>query len=328
MKNSNKGLKWQENLNLDRVIMKNRNLTLSQNDPQVINARNAENALFKHYNLEVKEHFVVLPESNFRVRVLEIGEGEPLVIVPGNTGDAFVLASLIAELKGRKIFAINRPGGGLSEGMDHNSVNIREFAHQTLNFIVEALGLKNVDVVAHSMGAHWSTLFAMEHPDKVKKLVLLGNPGNIMGGKPPLAIRIIATPPFTKLAMHFMIPKRKEDALKTLTIMGHSKAFVATLPGELANAYFNFQHLPHYVISSTSLIQNMIPEIKAGELIKLQQPAALILGTKDSFLTQEKGQKIVAAMPNGQFHSILNSGHLPWLENPGLIGKMILDFLD
>ncbi len=62
------------------------------------------------------------------------------------------------------------PGGGLSEGMDHNSVNIREFAHQTLNFIVEALGLKNVDVVAHSMGAHWSTLFAMEHPDKVKKL--------------------------------------------------------------------------------------------------------------------------------------------------------------
>ncbi len=65
-----------------------------------------------------------------------------------------------------------------------------------------------------------------------------------------------------------MIPKKKENALKTLTIMGHSKEFVATLPVELANAYFNFQHLPHYIISATSLIQNMIPEIKAAELIK------------------------------------------------------------
>ncbi len=232
----------------------------------------------------------------------------------------------MAELKGRRIFAINRPGGGLSEGMDHTTVNIREFAHQSLNVILEELDLKNVDVVAHSMGAHWSTLLAMEHPDKVRKLILLGNPGNIMGGKPPLAIRIIGTPPFTKLAMHFMIPKNKEKALKTLTMMGHSKEFVAALPEELANAYFKFGHLPHYVISSTSLIQNMIPEIKAEDLANLQKPTALILGTNDNFISQEKGEKIVAAIPNGTFYSMDNSGHLPWLENPKLIAKMILDF--
>lgn len=307
--------------------MKNNILTLNNDDPKVINARNAEKALFDHYGIKAKEHYITLPEQQIKVRVLEIGEGEPLVIVPGNTGDAFVLASLMAEFKGRRVFAINRPGGGLSEGMDHNTVDVREFAHQSLNTVLEALGLKNVDVVAHSMGAHWSTLLAMEHPDKVRKLALLGNPGNIMGGKPPLAIRLLGTPPFTKLAMHFIIPKSKEKALKTLTIMGHSKEFVATLPMELADAYFNFDHLPHYVISSTSLIQNMIPEIKAAELTKLQQPTALILGTEDNFLSQEKGKEIVQAMPNGTFYSIANSGHLPWLENPQSIGKMILDFL-
>ena len=192
--------------------MKNAILTLSNNNPQVISARNAEKALFNLYGINAKEHYVLLPEQQIKVRVLEIGEGEPLVIVPGNTGDAFVLASLMAELKGRRIFAINRPGGGLSEGMDHTTVNIREFAHQSLATILEALGLKNVDVVAHSMGAHWSVLFAMEHPGKVKKLVLLGNPGNIMGGKPPLVMRILATPPFTKLVMHFMISQKKQDA--------------------------------------------------------------------------------------------------------------------
>jgi 2-hydroxy-6-oxonona-2,4-dienedioate hydrolase len=308
------------------MIMGDKILTLSNDDPKVINARNAEKALFDHYGIKAKEHYITLPEQQIKVRVLEIGEGEPLVIVPGNTGDAFVLASLIAQFKNRSIFAINRPGGGLSEGMDHTKVNIREFAHQSLNTILEALDLKNVDVVAHSMGAHWSTLLAIEHPDKVRKLALLGNPGNIMGGKPPLAIRIIGTPPFTKLAMHFIIPKNKEKALKTLTMMGHSKEFVATLPDELADAYFNFDHLPHYATSATSLIQNMIPEIKAEELTRLQQPTALILGTNDNFLSQEKGEKIVDAIPNGTFYSITDSGHLPWLENPELIAQKILDF--
>jgi len=301
--------------------MKNTALTLSYNDPKVVNARNAEKALFNHYGIEAKEHYIILPGQHIKVRVLEIGDGEPLVIVPGNTGDAFVLASLMAELKGRRIFAINRPGGGLSEGIDHTTIKIREFAHQSLNTVLEALGLKNVDVVAHSMGAHWSTLLAMEHPDKVRSLALLGNPGNIMGGRPPLAIRILATQPFIKFAMRFMIPKKKESALRTLKIMGHSKKFVATLPDELADAYFNFLHLPNYVISATSLIQNMIPEIKAEELAHLQQPTALILGTNDNFLTQEKGNKIIEVMPNGSFYPINNSGHLPWLENPKLVSK-------
>ena len=308
--------------------MKNAALTLSSDDIRVINARSVEKALFNHYGIEAKEHYVTLPEQHIRVRVLETGDGEPLVIVPGNTGDAFVLASLMAELKGRRIFAINRPGGGLSEGMDYTTINIREFAHQSLNTVLETLGLRNVDVVAHSMGAHWSTLFAMKHPDKIRKLALLGNPGNIMGGKPPLAIRIMGRPPFTKLAMYFMIPKKKEDALKNLVMVGHSKKFVATLPDELADAYFNFQHLPHYVISATSLIQNMIPEIKAAELAGLHQPTALILGTNDNFLSQEKGKKMVEAMPNGSFYSIRNSGHLPWLENPKLVSKIILEFFE
>ncbi len=306
--------------------MKSSALTLSNDDAKVISARNAEKMLFNRYRIEAKEHYITLPEQGIKIRVLEIGEGEPLVIIPGNTGDAFVLASLMAELKDRRIFAINRPGGGLSEGIDHTTVNIRTFAHQSLNTVFETLGLKNVDVVAHSMGAHWSALLAMEHPGKVRRLAWLGNPGNIMGGKPPLVIRIVGRKPFTKLAVYFMIPKKKRDALKNLTMVGHSKKFVATLPDELADAYFNFQHLPHYVISTTSLLQNMIPEIKAEELAGLQNRTALILGSNDNFLTQEKGRKIIDAMPGGSFFPINNSGHLPWLEDPKLVGKIILDF--
>jgi 2-hydroxy-6-oxonona-2,4-dienedioate hydrolase len=116
--------------------------------------------------------------------------------------------------------------------------------------------------------------------------------------------------------------------LKNLIMVGHSKEFVATLPDELANAYFHFQHLPHYLISTISLIRNMITEIKAEELAGLQQMTALILGTNDNFLSSEKGRQIVEAMPNGSFFPILDSGHLPWLEDPKRVSKIILDFFN
>lgn len=73
--------------------MKNTALSLSNNDPKIINARIAEKALFNHYGIEAKEHFIMLPEQQIRVRVLEMGDGEPLAMVPGNKADAFVLAS-------------------------------------------------------------------------------------------------------------------------------------------------------------------------------------------------------------------------------------------
>lgn len=149
--------------------MNNEPLTLDDNDPAIVAARKSEQELFRFYGLHAKEHYVFLNDQGIKVRVLEIGSGDPLVVVPGNTGDAFPLASLMAELKGRCIFAINRPGGGLSEGMDHNTVNIREFAVRTLDTVLGSFGLESVDIVAHSMGAHWCLWLAMDRPKRVRR---------------------------------------------------------------------------------------------------------------------------------------------------------------
>ncbi len=56
------------------------------------------------------------------LRVTEIGSGEPLVIVPGNTGDVFPLIPLLAELK-VGVSSPSTAGGGASDGMDHRGVD-------------------------------------------------------------------------------------------------------------------------------------------------------------------------------------------------------------
>jgi 2-hydroxy-6-oxonona-2,4-dienedioate hydrolase len=307
--------------------MKKETLTLDEDDPGVIAARRAEQELFAFYGLDAKEHYVLLPEQQIKIRVLEIGSGEPLVIIPGNTGDAFPLASLMAEFKGRRIIAINRPGGGLSEGMDHNTVDIRAFAVKTLETVFEFFGLGNVDIVAHSMGAHWSLWLAMDCPNRVRSLTLLGNPGNVMKGNAPLLLRLISRPPLNKLFFRLLIPSDKNKALRSLKMMGHSSETISRLPQGLGDCFFNFRRLPHYQISAISLMENTAPKIDDHQLKNVLQPTMLILGTKDNFASVETGKQIVSALPNGTFHAIDRAGHLPWLENPAACARLIFDFL-
>lgn len=303
------------------------NLTLDDHDARVIAAKKAEDELFDFYGLQSKTSYVTLPGSGIRIRVCEFGNGEPIVVVPGNTGDVFPLAPLLAELKGRRIIAINRPGGGLSEGFDHNTVNIREFAVKTLTTVLDSLGLDSVPVLAHSMGAHWSFWLAMDEPSRVSALVTLGNPGNVMLGQAPLIVRLLARPPWNRLFFRLMTSGTKESALKGLTFMGHDAKMLAQLPVAMADCYYYFRRLPHYRVSILSLLENAAPRIGEEDLARVHQPVMLLWGTKDSFADVEIGRKIAVALPAGTLHSLEGAGHLPWLESSPECGKLILEFL-
>lgn len=307
--------------------MQSEKLTLNNNDPKVIAARDTEKQLFDYYNLNSKDHYITLPAQGIKVKVSEIGSGEPLIIVPGNTGDVFPLAPLLAALKDRRIIAINRPGGGLSEGIDHTTVEIRSFAVETLETVLNALQLENVDVVAHSMGAHWSLWLAMDRPKLVRSLTLLGNPGNVMKGRPPFFIRLISKPPFNKILFKLLIPSDKNKALRSLKAMGHSGDTLNKLPIAFRDCYYYFRLLPHYWISATSLMQNVASKIDEAQLKKVKQPTLFLLGTRDTFASIETGKSIATALPHCEFHAINDAGHLPWLENPEECGKFINDFI-
>jgi hypothetical protein len=102
-----------------------RAVALDQDDPRVIAARQAERRLYGYYGLAPARHLVALPRLGLRVRLTEVGSGPPVLVVPGNTGDGFPFAPLLPHLPGRRVIVLNRPGGGLSEGMDHTTTGFR-----------------------------------------------------------------------------------------------------------------------------------------------------------------------------------------------------------
>jgi 2-hydroxy-6-oxonona-2,4-dienedioate hydrolase len=302
-------------------------LTLDEHDPRVIAARDAEERLLTCYGLKARTRFVFLPRLGLRVRVSEFGTGEPVLMVPGNTGDLFPLVPLMAELLGRRIIAVNRPGGGMSEGMDHRSVvDFRKFAVETLSTVLDALELESVPIVAHSMGGHWSLWLALDRPERVTALTLLGVPGNLISTGPPLALRLLSVPGLNRLLFGIVM---------LAVSRRHSSETSTSVSAAMAACRSHFQRLPHYRLSTLSLMErtNRLrgsrPEItlSAEQLKRVQQPTMFLWGTNDPFGSSETGRHIAQILPCSEFHAIQGAGHLPWLSNLAECGRLTRDFL-
>lgn len=311
-------------------------LTLDEDDPRVVAARNAEQQLFAFYGLEAQTRFIRLPGSGLRLRLTEVGSGKPVLFVPGNNGDTFPLASLMAELPGRRIIAVNRPGGGMSEGMDHRTIDLREFAVETLVAVLDALEFESAPLIAHSIGGHWSLWLALEKPERVTALTLLGVPGSLLNTCPPFALRLLSVPHLNGLLFHAIMSRSTSDqAFKSLSFIGHPQETCARLPKALADCFAAFQQLPHARVSILSLMEqtNRLrgarPDItlRAEQLKRVQQPTMFLWGTNDPFGSVETGRQIARLMPNAEFHAIQHGGHLPWLDAPAECGRLIQDFL-
>lgn len=311
-------------------------LTLDDHDPRVAAAEAAEKQLYDFYGISHAVRPIVLARHGIKVRITETGEGDPVVIVPGNTGDGFPFIPLLPHLPGRRIININRPGGGLSDGMDHTTVDFHDFAIETLTTVFDALGLDRAPVIAHSMGGHWSQWFAIARPERVSALALLGVPGNVLTTQPTFLLRMTTCPGLGKYVVRLSVPKDARTALNGLKTTGHSAQSIARQPAALAECYYRFPNLPDYLTSTLSLMTSVnrlrgsTPRyrITAEQLVSISQPVLYLWGTHDPFGSVETGRKIASLVPDSEFHTLANGGHLPWLDDPEYAGRLVTDFLD
>src|SRR5260370_42004843 len=84
---------------------------------------------------------------------------------------------------------MDRPGGGLSARLDSRGTPSREQAVTCIGSLLDTLKLRRVALVGNSMGGFWALAFALARPERVSKLVFLGE---VAGSSPP-------QPPFAAL---------------------------------------------------------------------------------------------------------------------------------
>lgn len=304
-------------------------------DPRSKAALDAERRVFAHYGLDYKSHFVEMSQPNLRLRVLEVGTGKPLLMVPGGTGDAMFFAAIMAELKGWRLIAINRPGGGLSDGVDHRQVNVRQLAVDTLQTAADEFGLDRVPIVCNSMGGLWSFWYALEYPERVTKMVQMGCPALILNTSAPFFMRLLGVPGINRFIASSMQPESIETALDGLRFQGSSQEDINRMPDIAAEVVYHFFNLPTFLDSWKTLVAAVATltgarsryQLGDDQLRQVQQPIHFIWGQNDPFGDLSVARQATRIIPQATLHE-MPVGHLPFLDKPEETGRAIRSFLE
>jgi pimeloyl-ACP methyl ester carboxylesterase len=100
------------------------------------------------------------------------GEGEPLVLLHGGLTTIEEQAIWIETLaKARKVIALELQGHGRSPDTER-PISLETFGDDVAA-VVDALGLERADLVGHSLGADAAIRAAIQHPEKVQRLVVI-----------------------------------------------------------------------------------------------------------------------------------------------------------
>ena len=268
------------------------------------------------------------------VRVLEVGSGKPVLMVPGGSGDAFQFAPLMAELPGWRFIAVNRPGGGLSDAVDVRRLDLRQLAVSTLLTVLDSFGLERAPVISSSMGGLWSFWLALDRPERVSSVVQMGCPALVLNTSAPLFMRLLSVPGVGRLIAPSLQPKSPSKGLEGLRFQGSRPEDIDKMPQVLSEAAFHFFRLPTYLSTYQSFTSATMTvrgakhkyQLGADQVRRIQQPVLLLWGDNDPFGNFGVGEKMLEVMPHAKLLR-MRAGHLPFLDNPASCGEAIREFL-
>jgi pimeloyl-ACP methyl ester carboxylesterase len=128
---------------------------------------------WKHFlETEARVRFVTVGEH--RLRVIEVGAGEPVLLVHGFADSAYTWHCNLRALAGGgfRALAYDHPGCGESALPAGFRFGVDDLARLALD-LVDALGIERVHLIGHSMGGGVGLQLAAHHPERLHRVVLV-----------------------------------------------------------------------------------------------------------------------------------------------------------
>lgn len=250
-------------------------------------------------------------------------EGKVVFLLHGFGSSTYTWVNVIPHLveQGYHVYALDMKGFGWSDKPKDTNYHPFVLADE-VNTFLEEMGLRNVIFVGNSLGGAVATHIALEHPEKIDKMILLDAAGYPM--KFPFVIKLARLPgssQFSKMIFgRWMVKWNLHEVYHNngrLTDKNIDEYYVRLCTENAVGAMismtkaFDFNQLEDFV--------NEIPNIKHQTLI--------IHGENDKWIPIENSHNYRRDLENSVFYKISSCGHVPQEEYPDLTSKLIIDFI-
>lgn len=243
----------------------------------------------------------------------------PLVLLHGIGSTSAVWRDQYAPLgERRRVVAWSAPGYQDSEPLRGESPAAADYAAAMAKWL-DALGIREADLVTNSWGTLCALAFAAAHPARVRSLVL-GGPTAGAHGLAPEQREKLCGERIARVRSLGLVAMRQQDASRLVAASatpGAREWAKHGVPGEGPTAEGYCQ------------AARMLYSTDGVELVRrLEHRVLVISGAEDVVTPPEKNaRRLVEAARTGRLAMMENCGHLPHVEKPGEFNRLVLDFV-
>lgn len=249
---------------------------------------------------------------------------ETLLLLHGGSTSLESWDAWIERLRGKfRIIAVDLPGHGLTGVTVENDYSTSG-AVAFVEAFVRALGLvKPFVLVGHSRGGNVAWHFAITHPERVARLVLIA-PGGIAppAGPQGPAYKIALVPGGSWLLRRLLTRKRLQSGLQAVF---YDESLVTPA---MIDRYWAQSQQPG--MCDAALARYRAPTVDAGMIARLNEikvPTLLLWGRDDKVFPLETSSEFLAAIPDSQLVVYDPCGHFPMEEFPEHSARDLREFL-
>ncbi|MGH7894677.1 MAG: alpha/beta fold hydrolase, partial [Candidatus Binatia bacterium] len=252
-----------------------------------------------------------------RLRVLDVGDGPPLLLLHGLSASHDIWEHVIGEFADRyRVVAPDLPGHGESAKPD--APYTIDFYAGVVRTLARELGIERAIVGGNSLGGKIALELACWYPRFVRALIVAAPASEYARGLRPFgkAIQVLSRPAVMRAALE----RALEQTFYDRTRVGHVTRRKILQARLAAPDFADF----------TRAIARSVGGVLAAEpqpLGRITQPVLAVWGREDRIVPSHKSAQLVRAIPHARLRVIDRCGHIAMLEQPAEFNRHLGDFL-
>ena len=263
--------------------------------------------------------------DGIRVHYQEAGQqGDPvLVLIHGFASSTLVWSKVFLSLAqaGFHVIAVDLLGYGYS-GKPRNGEYTIAGQASVLMRLLERLGIKRATLVGSSYGGAVAATCALDHQQRVEKLVLVGTVNN----NQPLRfnlMRLFGSPLLGDIVSPLLIGSRR-------LLHQRMKRVYDRHEWVLDERRVDARHFPLRASGTQRAIIRTVRGWDAERISRdahlIRQPTLLLWGENDIEIPLADGERLHEEIPGSRLVVFLNCGHLPHEEYPEVFTNLVVEF--
>ena len=229
-----------------------------------------------------------------------------VVLIHGAGGDHLHWPHNVRRMGKYRVFALDLPGHGKSEGIGEQIIS--HYAKAITDWMLD-IALPKAVFVGHSMGGAIAQTIALENPELVQGLVLVGT-----GAKLPVNPDLLEG-----LSIPASFPKAMDLILKWSFSKSANKKLVEQVRKRMMDVR------PTVVYGDLLACSNFNVEERAKEITV---PTRVICGSEDKMTPLKLSEFLIENLPNASLSAVEGAGHMVIVEKPEEVSKNIRAFLE